>query len=90
MYPILPDAVRNQIAALGAIGIDVGTTGYEIAAVSGVGDSAVWVKTELVPGVFIDSLIVQRGADAYNFNGEDSPATQDRLTTLAQAVLASQ
>jgi hypothetical protein len=80
---------RPHRSAVGAIGIDVGTTGYEIAAVSGVGDSAVWVKTQLVPGVFIDSLIVQRGADAYNFKGEDSPATQDKLTTLAQAVLAS-
>src|SRR5260370_40139433 len=47
--PNLPDAVRNQIDALSAIGINVATTGYEITAVSGVGDSAVWVKTSWCP-----------------------------------------
>jgi hypothetical protein len=87
--PSLPAAVRDQIDALGGIGINV-APGYEIAAISGVGDSAVWVKTELLPGVYNDSLLVQRGSDGYNFNGDDSPATQDRLTTLALAVLAAQ
>jgi hypothetical protein len=54
--PNLPHAARNQVDALGAVGINVATSEYEIAAVSGVGDSAVWVKTELMPGVVMDRL----------------------------------
>jgi hypothetical protein len=87
--PQLPDAARAQIDALSQIGINVAVPGYEIAAVSGVGDAAIWVKTELLPGVFNDSLIVQRGGDAFSFNMEDSPDAQAKLNTLAQAVLAN-
>jgi hypothetical protein len=87
--PQLPDAVRAQIDALNQIGINIAVPGYEIAAVPGLGDAAIWVKTELLPGTFNDSLIVQQGGDAFSFNGDDSPDAQMRLTALAQAVLAN-
>jgi len=87
--PQLPDVARAQIDALNQIGINIAVPGYEIAAVSGVGDAAIWVKTELLPGIFNDSLIVQRGGDAFSFNVDDAPDAQMKLTTLAQAVLAN-
>jgi hypothetical protein len=87
--PQLPDAARAQIDALNQIGINIAVPGYEISAVSGVGDAATWVKTELQPGIFNDSLIVQRGGDALSFNMDDVPDAQAKLMTLAQAVLAN-
>ena len=87
--PQLPDAVRAQIDALSQIGINIAVPGYEIAAVNGVGDAAIWVKTELLPGSFNDSLIVQRGSDAFSFNMDDVPDAQSKLNTVAQVVLAN-
>ena len=87
--PQLPDAARAQIDALSQIGINIAVAGYEISAVNGVGDAAIWVKTELLPGTFNDSLIVQRGGDAYSFNMDDESEAQVELTALAQAALAS-
>jgi len=87
--PQLPDAARAQIDALSQIGINIAVGGYQISAVNGVGDAAIWVKTELLPGTFNDSLIVQRGGDAYSFNMDDESEAQVELTALAQAALAS-
>jgi len=87
--PQLPDAVRAQIDALSQIGINIAVPGYEISAVNGVGDAAIWVKTELLPGTFNDSLIVQRGGDAFSFNMDDSADAQMKANTIAQAVLAN-
>lgn len=87
--PQLPDAARAQIDALSQIGINIAVPGYELSAVNGVGDAAIWVKTELLPGTFNDSLIVQRGGDAFSFNMDDTPDAQAKLHTLAQAVLAN-
>jgi hypothetical protein len=86
--PQLPDVVRAQIDALSQIGIIV-APGYEISTVNSVGDAAIWVKTELLPGIFNDSLIVQRGGDALSFNMDDVPDAQAKLTSLAQAALAN-
>jgi hypothetical protein len=87
--PQLPDAARAQIDALSQIGINIVVPGYEVSAVNGVGDAAIWVKTELLPGTFNDSLIVQRGGDAFSLNIDDAPDAQAQLTTLAQAVMAN-
>jgi hypothetical protein len=87
--PQLPDAARAQIDALSQIGINVAVPGYEISAVNGVGDAAIWVKTELLPGTFNDSLIVQHGGDGLSFNMDDAPDAQAKLTSLAQAVMAN-
>jgi len=87
--PQLPDAARAQLDALSQAGLDVALPGYDISFVSGVGDSALWVKTELVPGFFKDSLIVQQGSDAFAFDTDDSPAAPMKLNALAQAVLAN-
>ncbi len=87
--PQLPDLARTQIDTLSALGINVAVPGYELSAVNGVGDAALWVKTELTPGTFIDSLLVQVGPDGFTFNTDDSPDAQMKLTALARAVLAN-
>jgi hypothetical protein len=86
--PGLPDAARAEIAALSQAGMNVALPDYQFEAVGGVGDSALWVKTQLVPGFFKDSLLVQRGGDAFAFDVDDSPDARAALTALAQAVLA--
>ncbi|MGI9147801.1 MAG: hypothetical protein ACR2IK_14830 [Chloroflexota bacterium] len=86
--PGLPAAARAQIDALSQVGLNVALPDYEFESVAGVGDSALWVKTQLVPGVFKDSLLVQRGSDAFSFDVDDGPDSRAALTTLAQAVLA--
>lgn len=87
--PNLPDAARAEIDALSQAGIPVATPGdHQFEVVSGVGDSALWVQTELVAGFFKDSLLVQRGADAFSFDVDDSPDARAALTALAQAVVA--
>jgi hypothetical protein len=86
--PALPDAARAQIDALSQAGISVALPDHEFQSVAGVGDSALWVKTQLVPGFFKDSLLVQRGSDAFSFDVDDGPDAQAALTALAQAVLA--
>ncbi len=88
--PALSDEVRAQIDALNAIGIPMAVPGYQITVVNGIGDSAIWVMNELLPGVFVDSLIVQRGPDAFSFNTSDAPGAQAKLTSLAQAVVQAQ
>jgi len=88
--PQLPDEARAQIDTLSQIGIKIAVPGYQLTPVDGVGDAALWVKTELVPGSFKDSLLVQHGTDAFAFDTDDSPEAQSKLTALAQAVLSSQ
>ena len=85
----LPDPARAQIDALSQIGMNIAVPGYEISSVNGIGDAAIWVKTELLPGIFNDSLIVQRGGDAFSLNMDDVPDAQLKLNTLAQAMLAN-
>ncbi len=87
--PQLPDAAGAQIDALSQIGINIAVPGYEISAVTGLGDAAIWVKTELLPGIFNDSLIVQHGGDALSFNMDDVPDAQAKLSTLARTTLAN-
>ena len=87
--PQLPDAARAQIDALQQIGVSVAVPDYQLEAVGGVGDSAVWVRSQLLPGWFRDSLLVQRGGDAFAFDADESPDAQSALTTLARAVLAN-
>jgi hypothetical protein len=87
--PQLPDVARAQIDALSQAGINVAVPGYELTAVSGLGDSALRVKSELVPGFFKNSLLVQLGSDGFAFETDDSPAAQTKLSALAQAVLAN-
>jgi hypothetical protein len=87
--PDLPEEAHAQISALSQAGMSIALPGYQIAAVGGVGDSAVWVKTELQPGSTLDSLIVQRGADAFAFDVDDVPDGLAQLTRLAQAVLSN-
>jgi hypothetical protein len=86
--PELPDAALAEIQALQQAGMSVALPDYQFEAVGGVGDSALWVKTQLVPGFFKDSLLVQRGGDAFAFDVDDGPDAQMALTALAQAVLA--
>jgi hypothetical protein len=86
--PQLPDVARAQIEALSQAGMTIALPDYEFEAVGGVGDSALWVKTQLLPGFFKDSLLVQRGNDAFAFDVDDSPDAQATLIALAQAVLA--
>lgn len=86
--PGLPDAARAELAALSQAGMNVALPDYQFEAVGGVGDSALWVKTQVTPGFFNDSLLVQRGSDAFSFDVEDSPDARAALTSLAQAVLA--
>jgi hypothetical protein len=86
--PGLPDAARAEIDALGQAGLSVTLPDSEFEAVGGLGDSALWVRSQLVPGFYKDSLLVQRGGDAFAFDVDDSPTARASLTTLAQAVLA--
>ena len=86
--PGLPAAAQDEIAALSQAGFNIALPDYQLEAVSGLGDSALWVKTQLVPGFFKDSLLVQRGGDAFSFDVDDSPDARAALTALAQAVLA--
>jgi hypothetical protein len=81
--------MRAQISAFNQAGINIAVPGYEILTVNGVGDAAIWVKTELAPGFVNDSLVVQRGSDGFSFTVDDSPDAQAKATTLAQAVLAN-
>src|SRR5882672_4215946 len=71
--PNLPPAALSQIQALQQAGTTIDVPGYHIVQVVGVGDAAIWVRSELVPGFFTDSLIVLRGTDAYVFNADDTP-----------------
>lgn len=86
--PGLPDAAKSQIDALSQAGLNIALPDYQFEAVSGLGDSALWVKSQLAPGYFKDSLLVQRGGDAFSFDVDDSPDARAALTSLAQAVLA--
>jgi hypothetical protein len=86
--PGLPDTARTQIDALSQAGINVVDPNYELESVGGMGDAALWVKIQLVPGFFKDSLLVQRGSDGFAFDVDDSPDARAELTALAQAVLA--
>jgi hypothetical protein len=86
--PRLPDAAFDEINALSQAGVSVTLPDYQLETVDEVGDAALWVKTELLPGLFLDSLLVQRGSDAFSFDVEDSPDARMVLTTLALAVLA--
>jgi hypothetical protein len=86
--PGLPDAARSEIDALQQAGMNVALPDYQFEAVGGLGDSALWVKTQLVPGFFKDSLLVQRGGDAFAFDVDDSADARVALTALAQAALA--
>jgi hypothetical protein len=88
--PQLSDDMRAQIGALSQVGINIEVPGYPITIVSGVGDAALLVKTELIPGFFKDSLLVQQGGNAFSFDTDDSPSAADQLNALALAVLANQ
>lgn len=87
--PQLPDAARAEIEALQQVGMSVALPDYQFESVGGVGDSALWVRSQLLPGFFRDSLLVQRGGDAFAFDADDGPDAKSSLTTLAQAVLAN-
>jgi hypothetical protein len=87
--PKLPEATRLTIDALQQPGLRVALPGYEVATIGGLGDSAIWVKSELLPGVFTDSLLVQRGTDAFAFDVDDSAEAQIVLIALAREVLAN-
>jgi hypothetical protein len=87
--PALPDVALEQIDQLSRAGFNVNVPGYEISAVAALGDAAILVKTELQPGFFKDSLIVQLGSDGFSFDTDDSPAAPMQLNALAQAVLAN-
>jgi hypothetical protein len=91
MYvPQLPPEALAQIDALSQAALNVAVPGYEVSTISGVGDAALFVKSELVPRFFKDSLIVQRGGDGFAFDTDDTPDAQTKLTALAQATLGSQ
>jgi hypothetical protein len=82
--PDLPDAAQAQLAVLSQTGIKLTVPGFELSSVNGVGDAALWVKTD--GG---DSLLAQRGTDAFAFETDDAPDAQMKLTALARAVLTS-
>jgi hypothetical protein len=86
--PGLPDAARDELSALSQAGMNISLPDYQFEAVSGVGDSALWVQTQLTPGSVQDSLLVQSGGDGYSFDVDDGPDARASLTALAQAVLA--
>ena len=81
----VPDAARSQFAALNQIGMRVFVPGYELSSLNGVGDAALWVKSDA-----IDILFLQRGNDVYAFETDDIQDAQPKLTALAQAVLTTQ
>jgi hypothetical protein len=83
--PDLPDTAQAQIAALSQTGAKVALPGFELSSLSGLGDAALWVKSDSG-----DSLLAQRGADAYAFETDDAPDAQAKLTALARAVLTTQ
>jgi hypothetical protein len=85
--PSLPAAALSQIQALQQAGLPIDAPDYQLTQVDGVGDAAIWVKTELTPGFVTDSLIVLHGADAYSFGADDAPDAQAKLTALARAAL---
>jgi hypothetical protein len=90
MYvPQLPPEAQTQIDALSQAGLNVAAPGYQISSVSGVGDAALFVKSELVPGFFKDSLLVQHGSDGFSFDTDDTPDAFTKLSALAQAALGS-
>jgi len=82
--PDLPDTAQAQIAALSQTGIKVTLPGFELSSLGGLGDAALWVKSDSG-----DSLLAQRGADAYAFETDDAPDAQAKLTALARAVLSN-
>lgn len=84
--PNLPDSARAQLAALTQLGLKVTIGDNELSSLSGVGDAALWVKSDTAG----DGLYVQRGSDAFAFESDDAPGIQSRLTALAQAALTSQ
>jgi hypothetical protein len=86
--PGLPDAARAEIDALGQAGLSVTLPDSQVETVGGLGDAALWTRSQLVPGFFKDSLLVQRGHDAFAFDVDDSPSARESLMALAQAVLA--
>ena len=87
--PTLPEAALQQIDALRQAGMSVTLPGYQVTVVGGVGDTALWVQRELLPGFFKDSLLVQQGSAAFAFDVDDAPGAQATLIALAQAVLAN-
>jgi len=80
--PDLPDSAQAQLAAVSQTGIKIALPGFELSSVTGLGDAAVWVKSN--DG---DSLLAQRGADAFSFETDDAPDAQAKLTAFARAVL---
>jgi hypothetical protein len=87
--PQLTDEMRAQLEALKQADINIPIPGYQVSTVNGLGDAAILIKSELVPGISVDTLIVQRGSDTLSFNMDDAPDAQAKLTSLAQAVLAN-
>ncbi len=87
--PTLSDAMRDQISAFNQAGFNMALPGYDVSNISGVGDAAIWVKADIVPGLVNDSVIVQRGSDSYGFQVDDSPDAQMKLNALARAVMAT-
>jgi hypothetical protein len=85
--PKLPAAALSQIRQLQQAGLNFDLPEYQVAQVGGVGDAAVWVKSEILPGFFTDSLIVLHGTDAYSFGADDAPGVQAQVTALAHAAL---
>jgi hypothetical protein len=81
--------MRAQLEALKQADINIPIPGYQVSTVNGLGDAAILIKSELVPGISVDTLIVQRGSDTLSFNMDDAPDAQAKLTSLAQAVLAN-
>jgi hypothetical protein len=87
--PQLPADALSQIDSLSQNGTTLTAPGFQISAVNGVGDAALLVKAELMPGIVRDSLFVQHSSDAWSFVTDDTPETPARLTALAQAALGS-
>jgi hypothetical protein len=90
MYvPQLPPEARTQIDALSQTGMNIAVPGYEVSSIGGLGDAALFVKSELAPGYVKDSLLVQNGSDGFSFDTVDTPDVLTKLTALAQAALSS-
>jgi hypothetical protein len=88
--PSLSDAARAQVDALTQVGASVTVTDHQLSVVDGIGDYAVAARNQVEPGWIRDSLLVQRGNDAFVFEvDEDTPDAANQLRTVALAVMGS-
>ena len=88
-FPDLSATAVQQLSTMNDPGTDLIIPGYEITIVGGLGDAAVWVRTDADPANVEDGLLVQHGLDIFVFGAPDAADTQTKLNGLAQATLSS-